>query len=187
MLTLAQFLYFFGLFIPFTFIILEATSKGMGAVLAGYLISILNASSIFGRTLPAYFADKFGRFNVMIVMAVTTTILVLGMWIPASNNAAIITFAALFGFTSGALVSMAPALIAQISDVRQIGVRTGTVFTFVAIAVLAGNPIGGALVTADHGGFVKAQIFTGVMMAAGCVFFVLARIKLVGFKLTTVV
>jgi hypothetical protein len=43
-----MFIYFFGLFIPFTFIILEATEKGMGAGLAGYLVSILNGASIFG-------------------------------------------------------------------------------------------------------------------------------------------
>jgi hypothetical protein len=58
-----------GLFLPFTFIILEATAKGMGASLAGYLVSILNGASVFGRTLPAYFADRFiGRFNILIAM-----------------------------------------------------------------------------------------------------------------------
>jgi MFS family permease len=174
-----------GLFIPFTFIILEATAKGMGASLAGYLVSILNGASIFGRTLPAYAADRFvGRFNIMIVMAIITTILVLGMWIPASSNAAIIVFAALFGFTSGSIVSITPALVAQISDVRQIGVRTGTIFTIVSIAVLVSNPIAGALVVADNGGFLKLQVFAGCMMIGGCVFLVLARIKLAGFNLT---
>jgi hypothetical protein len=39
-------------FIPFTFIILEATKKGMGASLAGYLVSILNSANVFGRVLP---------------------------------------------------------------------------------------------------------------------------------------
>ena len=180
-----MFLYFMGLFIPFTFIILEATAKGMAASLAGYLVSILNAASIFGRTLPAYAADRYlGRFNVLIAMAIVTTILVLGMWIPASSNAALIVFAALFGFASGTIVSMAPAVIAQISDVRQIGVRTGTIFTFVSISVLVSNPIAGALVVADHGGFIKLQVFSGCMMVGGSVFLILARIKLTGFSWT---
>jgi MFS family permease len=175
-----------GLFIPFTFIILEATAKGMGASLAGYLVSILNAASVFGRTLPAHVADRYvGRFNILITMAITTTVLVLGMWIPASSNAALVVFAALFGFTSGSIVSITPALVAQISDVRQIGVRTGTIFTIVSIAVLISNPIAGALVTADHGGFLKLQVFAGAVMVGGCFFLVLARIKLAGLQLTT--
>lgn len=158
----------------------------MGASLAGYLVSILNAASVFGRTLPAYAADRYiGRFNILITMAITTTVLVLGMWIPASSNAALVVFAALFGFTSGSIVSITPALVAQISDVRQIGVRTGTIFTIVSIAVLISNPIAGALVTADNGGFLKLQIFAGVVMVGGCFFLILARITLAGLKVRT--
>lgn len=114
---------------------------------------------------------------------VITTILVLGMWIPSSSNAALIVFAALFGFTSGCIVSVIPACVATLSDVRQIGVRTGTLFTFVALAVLAGSPIGGQLLILDKGKFVKLQIFAGVMMAAGCVPFGVLRMLLAGGKL----
>ena len=175
-----------GLFIPFTFIVLEGVERGMSLSLAGYLVSILNAASIFGRTLPAYAADRYvGRFNVIIVMAFTTTIIVLALWIPASSNAAIIVFAIVFGFTSGTMVSMLPALVAQISDVREIGVRTGTIFSIVAIAVLVSNPIAGALIVADNGGFIKLQVFAGCMMMGGSVFLTLARIQLAGFKLKT--
>jgi MFS family permease len=92
-------------------------------------------------------------------MAIITTILVLGMWIPASSNAALVVFASFFGFTSGSIVSITPALVAQISDVRQIGVRTGPIFTIVSIAVLISNPMAGALVVADNGGFLKLQVF----------------------------
>ena len=50
-------------------------------------------------------------------------IIVLALGIPASSNAAFITFAALYGFASGAFVSLLPAQVAQISKVEQIGVR----------------------------------------------------------------
>lgn len=39
----ASFLFFFGMFLPFTYIILEAEHEGMSHDLAAYLISILNA------------------------------------------------------------------------------------------------------------------------------------------------
>lgn len=38
------FLFFFGLFLPFNFIILQARERGMSSNLAGYLIPILNAA-----------------------------------------------------------------------------------------------------------------------------------------------
>jgi MFS family permease len=146
---------------------------------------IFSHHSIFGRIGPAWWADHIGRFNVMIIMAGVTTIFVFALWIPARSNAALVLFAILFGFTSGTIVSMAPPIVAQMSDVRQIGIRTGTVFTFVAIAVLAGNPIAGALIVADNGSYVKCQIFAGCVMAGGSVFFVLARVKLAGSSMRT--
>jgi len=63
-----SFFFFMGMFLPINYIILEATSVGMGAGLAQYLVSILNAASLFGRTIPGYVADKIGRFNMMVIM-----------------------------------------------------------------------------------------------------------------------
>lgn len=39
-------------------------------------------------------------------------------------------------------MSLVPSVVAQISDIRQIGVRNGTVFFIVSIAALTGTPIG---------------------------------------------
>lgn len=63
-----SFLFFMGMFLPINYIILEAVSYGMNPNLAQYLVSILNAASLFGRTLPGYIADKIGRYNMMVVM-----------------------------------------------------------------------------------------------------------------------
>jgi MFS family permease len=83
----------------------------------------------------------------------------------------------LYGFGSGAFISLAPAIIAQISPVKELGARQGTCFAFIAFASLAGNPIGGALVpnvTTDP--FWKLQVFAGTTMVAGCVMITVARI-----------
>lgn len=63
-----SFLFFLGMFIPINYIILEALHFGMGPRLAFYMVSILNAASFFGRTVPGYVADKIGRFNMMVIM-----------------------------------------------------------------------------------------------------------------------
>lgn len=182
----AAFLFFFGMFLPFTFIIVAAEHNGMGSYLASYMVSILNAVSIFGRVLPGFVADKVGRFNTMIFISFLSTILVLALWLPARGNVPYILFAAFFGFSSGAFVSLAPALVAQISDVRQIGVRTGSMFAIISFAALVGNPIGGALVKNEGGGYLHLQIFCGIMMLGGSLFFVAARASQAGFRLTKI-
>ncbi|KAI5295346.1 hypothetical protein KEM52_001668 [Ascosphaera acerosa] len=178
------FLFAFGLFIPFNYIILFGKRWGMSEDLAKYLSSILNSASIFGRIIPGAIADKVGRFNVMIVTCVLSCIWVLALWIPANTNALVILFALFYGFTSGAFVSLPPALIGQISEVKQIGVRTGVVFLFTAIGALVGNPIGGALVKDPlHDSYWKLQVFAGVMMAGGSASLLAARLTQTGLKL----
>lgn len=145
---------------------------------------VSNNHSFFGRVLPGYFADKFGRYNMIIIMCTFTFIIDFALWIPSKSNAPIIVFTALYGFGSGAFVSMAPALTAQITpDVSKIGVRTGTLFAIICIAALIGNPIGGAIVTAWNGRFTGLQIFCGSMQAGGALFLTFARISLSGLKL----
>ncbi|KAL2384397.1 hypothetical protein RJZ90_001997 [Blastomyces dermatitidis] len=184
--TAGAWLSFFGLYLPFTFIVSFARHYGMSPHLAGYLVSILNASSTFGRILPGHAADLFGRFNAMIITCVLNVVMVLALWLPARGNIPVLLFTAFFGFTSGAFVSLGPALVAQISDVRQIGVRTGAMFAVCSIASLTGNPIGGALVgDIEQPTFWRMQLFTGIVMAAGTVAFVLARLKVTGMKLMT--
>ena len=143
LLTGASFLIFLGLFIPFNYItVIAPQTVGMSPDLAQYLLSILNAASIFGRILPGWLGDRFGRFNVTVLMCYMCGILCLALWLPAAANTPVILFSAFYGFGSGAFVSMMPALVAKITDIRQIGVRSGTLFALISIAGLIGNPIG---------------------------------------------
>ncbi|KAJ6781838.1 hypothetical protein PWT90_07553 [Aphanocladium album] len=181
-----SFFFMWGMFLPFNYILLQAQAAGMSQTLVPYLLPILNAISIFGRVLPGLAADRLGRFNVMIVIAIASAVFVLAIWIPVKSTAGIIAFAALFGFSSGGFVSLAPTLIAQVSDIRYIGSRVGTGFAVMAFGALTGSPIGGAIVSHEHGSYTGLQIFCGVVMAVGVCFFVAARYSQAGFKLTKV-
>ncbi|MCJ1382992.1 hypothetical protein MMC17_006105 [Xylographa soralifera] len=186
LLTAAIFFYYWGMFIPFTFIVVEARSHGMSNYLANYLVPILNGASIIGRTVPNAIADKVGRFNIMIIMCSFTTILILALWLPATGNAPIILFAALFGIGSGAGIGLTPALCAQISPIKDIGVYSGTAFSISAFAALTGSPIGGSIIGASQGSYKYAILFGGVSCAIGTILFVVARIVLGGVKMTKV-
>jgi MFS family permease len=144
----------------------------------------LNGSSIFGRTVPGYIADRVGRFNTQVFMAYLTSILILALWLPSSSNAPLLVFATLYGFSSGAFVSLGPALIAQISKIQEIGICTGTYFAVISFASLTGNPIGGSLISSHQTGrsFWKLQVFGGVVMVVGSTFILMARFRLAGLN-----
>lgn len=180
---IACFLFFWAMFLPFNYVILQAQRQGMSPQLIPYLLPIMNALSIFGRILPGIAADKWGRFNVMILITILSAIFCLGLWIPGKTNAAIIVFVVIFGFTSGGFISLGPTLIAQISDIRQIGIRTGTAFAIQSFGALTGSPIAGAIVTSQHGDFLGLQLFCGIVMVASVLFFIAARTTQVGFKI----
>lgn len=169
------------MFVPYNYIIIQAQAAGVSTTLAAYLVPIINAVSIFGRILPGILADKAGRYNVMIMMTALSAILTLALWIPGSHSAAaIIVYAMSFGFTSGAFISLIPALVAQLSDIRQIGIRTGTAFAVQSFGALTGSPIGGAIVSAQGGDYLGLQLFCGLSMAASVVVYIVARTLFVG-------
>ena len=79
----------------------------------------------------------------MIVSTAICGIISLCLWLPAKGNASVIVFAALYGIASGTSVSIVAAVVAQISDVRELGVRTGTLYAVTSFGVLIGSPIEG--------------------------------------------
>ncbi|KAL3954332.1 hypothetical protein ACCO45_012288 [Purpureocillium lilacinum] len=91
-----------GLFIPFSYLASYTLDHGSSPRFSYMLLSLLNAGGLFGRWISGYFADKIGRFNMLIVTVLGSFFAVLGIWLPASSNqAALVVFALVFGFFSG--------------------------------------------------------------------------------------
>ncbi|KAJ5505618.1 Major facilitator superfamily domain general substrate transporter [Penicillium expansum] len=181
----ASFLMYWGLFVPFDYIVVEATHYGMSSQMALSLVPILNGASFFGRTVPNYIADKVGRFNVMLVMTTLSAILVLALWLPARGNGALISFAALFGISSGAIIGLGPVLIVSISPMNELGYRMGTVLAFAAVGTLTSPPIGGAIAAANGGSYTYTCVFSGVSLFLGTIGLAALRVRLSGWGLTT--
>jgi MFS family permease len=125
-------------------------------------------------------SDKIGAYNILVSASMLASILVLALWIPATGNAAIIVFAALFGFASGAYVSLAGSLVVQISPFPEIGYRTGLLFLFSSFGGLTTNPIAGAILSRDHGSYTGMKVFAGVFILAGSLFIFAARVYSTG-------
>ncbi|OAG07529.1 MFS general substrate transporter [Paraphaeosphaeria sporulosa] len=170
-LTAACFFFAMAVYQPGTFIALNAQREGIPDHISNYLLSILNASSVIGRVVVGWVADRAGRFNTMIITTFLSALFVLAAWIPAHSTAPFIVFAVLVGFTNGAYVALTSSLVAQISDIKKIGTRNGTNWFMYGIGALIGTPIAGALIQRDSGGYLYMQIFAGLsMFMSGCLF-----------------
>ncbi|KAK2804701.1 hypothetical protein FQN50_006541 [Emmonsiellopsis sp. PD_5] len=195
--TAAVFLVEFAVFIPITYISSYAVHTGYNKTLSYALIPILNLGAVPGRFLPGLLADRLGRFNVMIITSLICSILTLALWLPIigqNNVAGIICYAALFGFWSGAAISLTPVCISQVCRVEDYGKRNGTTFTVSSIGTLTGIPIAGAILQASRGhgeGEQQGQhyhygglvAFGGAMYFAATLAFIVARGVCKGWRL----
>ena len=170
----AMFLVFIGLYIPFFYIPVYAAERlRVNEDLAFYLLAVLNAASIFGRIIPNIIADKLGAMHVLIPFTFVAGILSLA-WIGIHDLAGIVVFCVLYGFFSGAIVSLPPtALVALSPDLSVIGTRMGMCFSFAGFGLLIGNPIAGALLSSKSG-FSGLEAFSGATVIAGFTFIALA-------------
>ena len=187
-MTIAIFLIEWGLFVPLTYLSSFALSRHVDENLSYQLLAILNAGSFFGRWAPGILADRIGRFNTMIIMISLCLLTSLCFWLPAAliskrteEEALLVVFSLLFGFASGSNISLGPVCAGQLCPTEKYGRYFATCYTFVGVGTLVGIPIAGEILQRNGGQYTGLVIFTAACYAAGMLFFVWARIRVVGW------
>jgi len=168
--TIASFLYFYAVFIPFFYIEEYAQFRGVSPNISPYLLAIINGCGIPARIIPGLLGDRFGVLEILVPSSAFSGAIVLALWLPARGSVPIVLFSALYGLFSSCFVSMLPAYIATITPVEKFGARLGTTYFFIAISTLVGTPTAGAFVpdfTQEH--FDHLIIFTGVLLLLGSI------------------
>ncbi|SGZ26323.1 BQ5605_C024g09886 [Microbotryum silenes-dioicae] len=164
-----------GLFVPLFYIQYFLTIKGVDPTITTYSLAILNAASVFGRTIPNAIADRVGPFNVLLPTVTLSGACVFIMFF-ASSSAGAIVFVLLYGFLSGAYVSLVgPAFASTATHPSEIGVRMGLPFVFIGAAALIGSPIAGQLVNRTPTTFTAPVVFAGCSMLFGASVLLFAR------------
>lgn len=142
------------------------------------LLLVLNGVGLLGRMLPNYFADRLGPLNLLAPACLVSGVLMF-IWSGAVETPAqLYAWSAFYGIFGGAIQSLFPAGLSSLTadPPRKQGTRMGMVFTIVSFAVLTGNPIAGAIITATPGqSYVGAQCFAGADLLVGTGFIVAAR------------
>ncbi|KAI5363981.1 Putative major facilitator superfamily, MFS transporter superfamily [Septoria linicola] len=161
-MNLATFFGFVGQYIPYFFIEQYAANHGLG--MEFWMLIFLNIGSIPGRIVPSYIGDKY--FHPLKVLATTTAsaTLLAFCWIGIKHSTAgLVVWCFLYGFFSGAFVSLQGAAVASMTkDLRTIGTRFGINMFAGALGILIGSPVGGAIFPTSWPG---AQSFCGATLA----------------------
>jgi len=133
LLCLGELVAVFGFFAPFFYISTYAVHLGFSSSLAFYLVSIINAASLFGRVLPGFVADRWGRFNMLVISAFSAGIIAF-TWTKATSVAGLVVWALAYGFASGAILSMQIACATTLADEESAGAAVGTVMGATSLA-----------------------------------------------------
>jgi predicted MFS family arabinose efflux permease len=177
---------FIGLYVELFYISFFGQATGItNDSMSFYLVPILNAGSVFGRTLPNILSDKIGPLNVIIPGAFICAILVFCN-IAVTNLGGIVVQALLFGFFSGIFIALPPVCFFSLTaDKTKLGTRLGMGFAVIALGVLAGGPGGGGILQADPEklNWNGTWAYSGATLLAAGMIFVAVRLMKVGGKL----
>ncbi|KAK6822867.1 hypothetical protein PG987_014412 [Apiospora arundinis] len=165
-LIVGLFFMFFGMFTPFFYLPAYATTRGMDATLAGYLLSIVNAASTFGRVIPGVLADKYGKLNMFGFGGIATGIITFCMS-STTSNAGIIVYSVFFGFSSGTIISGGSAAFSTCSaNARDVGTYMGMGMAIAGLGGLVGPPVNGAILNA-YGDYFNVSMVSGALCLFG--------------------
>ena len=168
----------------------------MSKTFAFQLVAIFNAGSSMGRWAPGYLADKFGRYNLMIITLSMCMITSFAFWMPASllsartshsaSNTTIVgltvIYSLIMGFASGSNISLTPVCVGMLCRTEEYGRYYATCYTIVSFGTLTGTPIAGAIISANDGHFWGIGIWTGLNYVLALAAFIAVRVMKVGWK-----
>lgn len=167
---LGGFLRFLGYYVPFVYLPVYAQARLHVATNDAFdLIAYTNAGSFVGRFVTGWIAMKFGVMAPWTFCAFATGTACL-VWLKVTSYAGMVAFCVLFGFFSGALISLPPVVLPYLCPVDVLGTRLGMTWAIAGIAVLIGSPVAGHLVNATRTDFVGLQLLSGITLLAGAGF-----------------
>jgi len=173
-----------GLFVPLTYIVSYATWRGQDTTSSYLLLSYLNVGSVVGRVVPGHLADKFGRFNVIVITISLCVVSVIGLWLPAgSSQGMLIAYVVLFGFASGSNLGLIPVCLGQLCDSREFGRFLSTAMMIASLGTLTSLPIAGVLLETkpNEGGWTALILFSGLSYSIALLCYMASRILAVGW------
>ncbi|KAK9524761.1 hypothetical protein VZT92_017129 [Zoarces viviparus] len=147
--TLAITLLNVGYFVPYFHLVAHSRQAGFSEYQAAFVMSAAGATDILGRVASGWFSD-LGHYRSLHLLTVWTVLAgVFIMLLPVSSSAgsyaALMTISLFYGFCSGALTSLAFAVVPMIVGVERVMGALGLLQLIESGAGLLGTPLSGLL------------------------------------------
>ncbi|KAI0761308.1 MFS general substrate transporter [Trametes elegans] len=176
--SLGLFIGFLGLYTCLTYLSISGVLAGVDPDLSFYLLSIANATSLFGRIGGGLLADSCGPLNVLIPGTLIAGVMTYA-WPFATTKGPLIVVAIIYGISSGVFVALMAQPIVRMGKVTDAGMRTGMAFTVMSFGALAGPPISGAIL--DHtSSFKNVGYYAGTCIVVSVVLLGISRQIMLG-------
>ncbi|GMG19079.1 unnamed protein product [Ambrosiozyma monospora] len=171
-----------------TYFATYVTVVGFSEQTASTTLTVVNTMGIVGRYIGGALADKFGCFNIMMIMLSGMAACNLFLWCAWStlskDIASIYVFAVFYGFFNSCVLSLSPSCVGSISPTRDFGKRYGTMYFISGVIIVSGVLGGGAII--GHASLQNYRIFSlfcGLSSLLGVSCFAASRYTQVGMKL----
>lgn len=168
----------FGMLSPMFFVSGFGPTVGVSRRLSFYLLAMLNAASIPGRTLCGWLADRYGRLNVLIASTALAATVCLCVWTTVTGTAGVVVFALLYGFAFGGLISLMPAVTAQVCGQQHLATKFGLVSAAGAIGCLVGAPLAALFLDGQRSSYQRCAGFSGAFIVLADCMMIAIRLKL---------
>jgi len=168
--TIADFLAFTGIYIPYTHLPTLARSENIQPGDVAFLISVGGISNTLGRLVGGWLSDLPWTHPVYIVLVSVTLSIVPSLLLPSCVAYWTFLFCfGFFGFVTGCLVGSTSPMLVSILDLKSLPQAFGLMTAFRGIAALVGPPSAGILVDAYRSPGL-ALYMTGWFMCGATVF-----------------
>ncbi|GMG19989.1 unnamed protein product [[Candida] boidinii] len=186
--TLAASLGEISLICSMTYFASYAIFIGQSENTAFLLLTVINALGLVGRYTTGVLADKYGVFNVMIVMIfgvfVSNIVIWLGVCSTTKTAGGLYSYAVIFGFFSSAVLSLTPACCGAISPTKDFGKRYATMYFVGGVSFVVGLAIAGVILSEDtlrsYNNFI---IYCAGLSISGDICWIISRWFIVGSRI----
>ncbi|XP_055320717.1 monocarboxylate transporter 12-B-like [Sitodiplosis mosellana] len=148
---LATLLTSLGYYVPYFCLADLVSIIGVSSEDASHLLSIIGIVNTVGRVILGYISDRpcinrLWVYNICLIICGIAT----GMSLLCFDYETLIVFAIVFGFTSGAYITLTSVIITDLFGLEKLEGAYGLIFLFEGIANFLGPPIAGYLFDRTH-------------------------------------
>nr|VWO94469.1 MFS domain-containing protein [Ganoderma boninense] len=146
-----------------TYITLSAVDAAVNADVAYGLVAIINAASALGQLAGGSLADHYDPLNVLIGATLLGAAVNFAWPFGAAHAATLILVAVLIGLSTGGVWASMVQPLERMGRPGDVGRRIGMGFTLVALGMVVGSPVAGAIfdVTGSYGDVGYCSGYTG--------------------------